>query len=118
MKLQCTLDDVRRSYIPNIYIWSLSCGDVAIEMDIHRIVAIFRKGDKLEVEISETLPPFEKGKDFAAQGYVITKRSEGNTHKLLISLWGFLMVLRSSDEKKFAEFSPMDHIYVVIRKST
>ncbi len=118
MKLTCTLDEVTRSYIPGIYIWDLTCGDVKIKMDIHRMVALFRKGDKIEVEISKDLPPFEKGKDFAAHGYVVTKRREDDVSKVLISLWGFLVILQTSNEELLREFNPMDRVYMVMRRST
>ncbi len=116
MRLKCVLSEVQRSYIPNIYLWTLNCGDVTIKMDIHRLVAPFRQGDSVEVEISKSLPEFTKGKDFAARGYVITKRSEDG-YKILISLWGFLVVVMTKDKKLFDEFEPMDEVYMVIRAS-
>ncbi|NPA96741.1 MAG: hypothetical protein GXO32_03975 [Crenarchaeota archaeon] len=117
MKVRCTLSEVEKSYIPSIYLWTLKCDEeTEIRMDIHRLVAPFKKGDKVEVEISKEMPHFVKGQDFAARGYVITKRIEDNKYRVLISLWGFLVVIESSSRSVFDEFEPMDEIYMVIRK--
>ena len=116
MRSKCVLKEVKRSYIPNIYLWELECENVRIEMDIHRLVAPFRKGDEVEVEIANQLPNFVKGRDFAARGYVITKRVEDDNYKVLISLWGFLVVIITKDKNVYDEFQPMDEIFMVIRK--
>jgi len=117
LRLRCNIASVERSYIPNILIWELSCGDVSIKMDIHKLIAIFRKGDNVEVTISKTLPDYRKGEDIVARGYVITKRDEGDLHKLLISLWGFLVVVSSRDPKIFEEFNPVDEVFMKISRA-
>ena len=117
MKAKCILSEVERSYIPSIYLWTLKCeNDLEIRMDIHRLVAPFKRGDEVEVEISRELPTFVKGRDFAARGYVITKRVEDDKYKVLISLWGFLVVVSSKRRDVYEEFEPMDEIYMVIRR--
>ncbi len=112
----CKVDDVARSYIPNIFILTLSCDKATIKMDIHREVNIVDRGDNVEITISKTLPPYEDGKDFVARGYVITKREHDGAYKLLISLWGFLVIVETKDKSIVDTFSHMDEIFFKMSK--
>ncbi len=118
--LKCKVNDVTRSYIPNIFILDLNCDKAHIKMDMHKLVMIVDKGDTAEVNICKSLPPYEEGKDFLARGYVVTKRESSNSkyqYKILISLWGFLVVLETNDSAIFSEFNYMDEIYFHMKRT-
>ncbi|HIP57421.1 MAG TPA: hypothetical protein EYH02_05075 [Ignisphaera aggregans] len=119
IKLRCKVVDVTRSYIPNIYILDLDCDRAYIKMDMHRLVMIVDKGDSTEINICKSLPVYEEGKDFLARGYVITKRelADGkHKYKVLISLWGFLIVLETNDPSIYSELNYMDEIYFHMKR--
>ncbi len=118
--LKCKVNDITRSYIPNIFILDLSCDKAHIKMDMHKLVMIINKGDAAEVNICKSLPAYEEGKDFLARGYVITKRESSNgeyRYKILISLWGFLVVLETNDSAIFSELNYMDEIYFHMKQT-
>ena len=119
IKLRCKVANVMRSYIPNIYILDLDCDRAYIKMDIHRLVMIVDKEDNTEINICKSLPAYEEGKDFLARGYVVTKRELANSkyrYKILISLWGFLVVLETNDSSIYSELNYMDKIYFHMKR--
>jgi len=119
VRLKCKVVGVTRSYIPNIYILDLDCDRAYIKMDIHRLVMIVDEGDNTEINICKNLPVYEEGKDFLARGYVVTKRELANDkyrYKILISLWGFLIVLETNDASIYSELNYMDEVYFHMRR--
>ncbi len=128
-KFRCVLRKVEPSLIPNVYILHFDCENgIGIVMDIHREVKTVDEGDRVEITISKKIPPYEEGKDFLARGYVFAKKvskesvregdrqEEYEVYKLLISLWGFLVVLKSRDPSIHNLFDYMDEIYMHIKK--
>jgi len=116
LKLEGIVRNLERSRIPNIYIATIDCGDnTKIIMDVHRRVKIFDIGDKLSITISTSIPQYEEGKDFLARGYVYSKKTIGDIKKLLISLWGFLVVIETKKDEIYNKFNYMDEIYLHIK---
>ncbi len=119
LTLQCNVESLERSRLPNIFMLRMKCVDgIEITMDIHREVNVVDQGMNTEFTISKTLPQYRDGVDFVARGYVITKRESDEYVKVLISLWGFLVVLQVPHAKSdLVEFlNPMDEIYVKISR--
>ena len=116
LKLEGIVRNLERSRIPSIYIATIDCGnDTRIIMDIHKRVKVFDIGDRLSITISTSIPQYEKSKDFLARGYVYSKKVVDNTKKLLISLWGFLVIIETKKDVIYNMFNYMDEVYLHIR---
>ncbi|RLG76538.1 MAG: hypothetical protein DRO12_04335 [Thermoprotei archaeon] len=117
MKLSCNVAEVQRSLVPNVSILTIDCsGGVSVKMDIHDEVNTVDKGDRILFTISKEVPKFEEGRDFVASGYVIKFKEEGDRRKMIVSLWGFVVIIESRNPDVFKEFRPMDKVYVKIAK--
>ncbi len=102
---------VDKSLIPHIYIITIENPDIKTVFDIHKMLKIFDLNDKVKITISKSMPNFKEGVDLVIKGYVITKKYEENINKLLISLWGFLLVIESKLKSILDLFDYMDEVY-------
>ncbi|OYT46870.1 MAG: hypothetical protein B6U85_06805 [Desulfurococcales archaeon ex4484_42] len=110
------ITNISRSVIPNVSIIEISGPNISMKMDLVKDLWRVKVGDKVEVLITREKPSFEKGKDFVAHGHIVTKRKESDVYKLLISLWGFLVILISKDKSLHDTFGYVDKVYVKMRK--
>ena len=114
--------NVEKSLIPHVVIVTITSGDVRLRMDMLRSLLVFDVGDKVSVLISREKPTYIEGKDFVAWGYVMSKKmsrvreTKKDIYKLLISLWGYLVVLETSTPDIHKAFSVMDKVYLKIHK--
>lgn len=116
ISVKCNVKDMQRSYIPNVHIAEMDCGDVHIKMDIHEEVRTFNPGDNVAVVISKDMPSYREGVDYVANGYVVAFRDlENSRKKMIVSLWGFIVVVEAPSEF-LTEFNPMDKVYMKISK--
>lgn len=120
MKLEfnCVVEDMVDSYIPNIKILSMNCGKIQVKMDIHRELSPVEKGDRARLGVYKEVPPYIKGKDFVAHGYVISKRKANSDTKIYISLWGFLIIITTNDTETEMFLNPLDKVYVKLWKES
>jgi DNA-directed RNA polymerase subunit G len=102
---------VDKSLIPHIYIITIENPDIKTVFDIHKMLKIFDLNDKVKITISKNMPNFKEGVDLVIKGYVIAKKYEENIYKLLISLWGFLLVIESKLKSILDLFDYMDEVY-------
>jgi hypothetical protein len=102
---------VDKSLIPHIYIITIENPDIKTVFDIHKMLKIFDLNDKVKITISKSMPNFKEGVDLVIKGYVIAKKYEENINKLLISLWGFLLVIESKLKSILDLFDYMDEVY-------
>lgn len=102
---------VDKSLIPYIYVVTIESPDIKTVFDIHKMLKIFDLNDKVKITISKSIPNFKEGVDLVIKGYVIAKKYEGNINKLLISLWGFLLVIESKLKSILDLFDYMDEVY-------
>ncbi len=125
IEIEGVVKRIERSLIPGVVIITIVCDDITVKMDLMRKLLVFDEGDKVSITISRERPNYEEGKDFVAWGYVVSKKktrevSNGNvriTSKLLISLWGYLVILESVKRDDFLNsFSYMDKVYMKIRR--
>ncbi len=115
---------IERSIIPTVVIIQIDCGDVKVKMDLVRKLLVFDEGDKVRIIVSRSKPDYQEGKDFVAWGYVMSKKKERRVtngtrkdiYKLLISLWGYLVILESENNELLNVFNNMDKVYVKISK--
>lgn len=112
--LKCRVIKLSESRIPNIYLINMSCGETSIQMDIHRSINVVKEGDLAEVVIDREVPTYVEGKDLVAHGYVISKKgADGNT-RIYVSIWGYLVVIDTSNSAVANFFNYMDKVYIKI----
>ncbi|MEM4552919.1 MAG: DNA-directed RNA polymerase subunit G [Ignisphaera sp.] len=116
MEFSCKVVDVADSYLPNVNILNIDCGTAIIKMDIHRELNLARKGDLINIGIYKSLPPYVAGKDFLAHGYVITKKKDNNYTNIYISLWGYLVVIKTNEIRLNEYLNTMDKVYIKLWK--
>ena len=118
----CKVEKIEPSKIRKIILATLKCGNLTVSLDLVKDLLIFSEGDKVEVLLTKERPEFTE-EDLVIWGYVMTKKrkpvdkgKEGRfINKLLISLWGYLLVLESAKDILDA-FSIMDKVYLKISK--
>ncbi len=120
--LQGKISRIERSKIPKVFIITIDCGNVKANIDLVKDLMIFKEGETVELTLSHEKPDYREGKDLVIWGYVMSKKKQllkeprpKIIHKLLVSLWGFLLVIESENESLCNAFSIMDKVYLKIR---
>jgi len=120
--LQGKISKIERSKIPKVFIITIDCGDVKVNMDLVKDLMIFREGETVELTLSREKPQYQEGRDLVIWGYIMSKKKQllkepqpKMIHKLLVSLWGFLLVIETENEDLCNAFSIMDKVYLKIR---
>ena len=116
---------ITKSLIPQVVILDVKNDNARVKMDIMKNLLMLGEGSEVLVSVSREKPKYREGEDFVAWGYVISKRraaegvGEGKTiNKLLISLWGFLLVVESGLNEILNAFSQMDKVYLKLSKTS
>ena len=116
---------IAKSLIPQVVILDVKNDNARVKMDIMKNLLMLGEGSEVLVSVSRKKPKYREGEDFVAWGYVISKRrategvGEGKTiNKLLISLWGFLLVIESGLNEILNAFSQMDKVYLKLSKAS
>ena len=120
---KCKVVKIEPSKIRKVVLTTMECSGLKVTMDLVKELLIFSEGDEIEFLLSRDRPEFEEGKDLVIWGYVMTKKRKpidkgkegGFLNKLLVSLWGYLLVLESTKEI-LDSFSVMDKVYLKISK--
>lgn len=109
MHYKCLIVDVTPLRLPKVYRVKSQCDSVEAEIEFHEdILKRPNVGSTIEVEISSDRGICQQHY-FCAHGYVVSNSQIGETHRVVISLHGFLVILRS---KQRVELNVMDHIYL------
>lgn len=114
------VSEVTKSYIPNVMIYTVDCGDIKVRFDAHSRLLRLKQGDSVAISISKELPPYNKGVDLVMWGYVISvKNVDEQLFKIVLSLWGFIVIVESSKRELLSGFNVMDKVYFkVVKLST
>lgn len=109
--------DVRSSRIPRIRLLELEGKEFSVTMDMHEELVSFGKGDLLELVISTEKPEYREGVDLCARGVVVGFK--GEERRILISLWGYLAVLRPKRPAgpEPLGMRPTDHVYYCLKRA-
>jgi hypothetical protein len=101
------------SRIPRVKIIELSGNGLKVSMDLHSELLVFGEGEELEMIISKNIPAYKEGRDFCARCVVVSIRGGGRVEKVIISLWGYLVILNLEDPSLLEgfELQPTDQIY-------
>ncbi|MEM4717483.1 MAG: DNA-directed RNA polymerase subunit G [Desulfurococcaceae archaeon] len=111
MRYECKVLDITPLRIPRVYRVKAACIDVEIEIELHEdVMEAPRVGNGIIVELTS-----EKEKClhhyFCGHGYVVSNTQLGDTHRVIISLYGFLVVIRSRERIGLTE---LEHVYLGI----
>ena len=110
---------IEKSLIPKVYILSIDCDEISIKLDLVKDLLIFDEGDRVNVLISHEKPKFKEGQDLVIWGYVLSKKktlSGEKPNKLLISLWGYLLVIETLRSDIIDAFDYLDKVYFKLSK--
>lgn len=112
MEYEGIVKNIEKSLIPQVYIASIENPEVKTLFDIHKSLMVFKLNDVVRVTISKVKPQYKDGVDLVMSGYVIGKKSIGKElYKVLISLWGYLLIIETKNEDVFKLFNYMDEVY-------
>lgn len=103
--------NVEKSLIPQVLIATVESPDVKTTFDIHKMLKNFEVNDRVRITISKVRPNFKEGVDLVMKGYVVSKKAGEGVYKLIISLWGFLLIVESKSDAIYNLFDYMDEIY-------
>ena len=120
--LQGKVSKIEKSKIPRVFILNIDFGNIKANLDLVKDLLIFKEGEGIELTLSREKPEYQEGKDLVIWGYIMSKKKQlikepqpKVLHKLLVSLWGFLLVIESESEDICNAFSVMDKVYLKIR---
>jgi len=111
LEILCRVEDITPLRVPRVYRVRGVCeGDIhEIEAEFHEdVVSTPNKGDRIVISVTtdkETCLNYY----FCAHGYVVSNTTIGEIHRVIISLHGLLVVLKS---KKSIDLKSMEHVYV------
>jgi hypothetical protein len=106
---ECTVSDITPLRIPKVYRVRSTCSDLEFEIELHEdVIEAPRVNSKITIEITSNREDCLKHK-FCAQGYVVSNTQLGDIYRVVISLHGFLVVVKS---KQKLELNEMDHVYL------
>ena len=108
------------SRIPRVKIIELGGNGLKVSMDLHSELLAFSEGEELEMIISKNIPAHKEGRDFCARGVVVSIRGGERVEKVIISLWGHLVILNLEDPSLLEgfELQPTDQIYYCLIKQS
>lgn len=107
--LECTINEVAPLRVPKVFRVKGNCGEIDVEAELHEeVVEIPQKGSKMLIEITTSK---EKCLEhyFCAHGYVVSNVKLDDAYRVVISLHGLLVVLKSKTQ---LEYATMDHLYL------
>jgi len=126
IKAEGKVSKLEKSLIPLIFIATVDADEVTIKFDIHKELLNFKEDDYVEIVVSRDMPDYVEGEDLVLWGKVLTKKKDlieedkkrKYVYKLLISLWGFLVVIKSENQKIIDSFDFMDRVYFKLSRKT
>jgi len=116
LELRGRVTEVSKSIIPRVVIYSVDCGDLKMRFDSLSDLLRLNTGDEVVITISKEKPDYVKGEDYVAWGYVISLRSGDRVSKVVISLWGYIVILETSNVEVLKLFNYMDRVYFKVSK--
>lgn len=114
LEVRGKVTEVAKSLIPNVTIYSIDCGDIKIKFDVQSKLVRLSSGDEVVVTISKNMPNYERGVDFVAWGYVISLKQGESLFKMVISLWGYIVIVEATKQEFLSGFNFMDKVYFKI----
>ncbi|MEM0224802.1 MAG: DNA-directed RNA polymerase subunit G [Desulfurococcaceae archaeon] len=106
---ECNVSEITPLRIPRVYRVKSICSDVDFEIELHEeVIEAPKVNSKVIFEITSSRDNCLKH-NFCAHGYVVSNIQLGDVYRTIISLHGFLVVVKS---KQRLELNEMDHVYL------
>ncbi len=110
---ECKVEEIEKLRIPYVYRVHSRCKDIVIVIEMHENITSIEKGEKIIIELTK-----DKNKCmenyFCGKGYVVSVTEIENKYRIIISIGGFLVVLKELE--KPLEISVLDELYIGISK--
>jgi len=116
LELRGRVAEVSKSLIPRVVIYSVDCGDVRIRFDTLSDLLKLNVGDEVTITVGKEKPDYVRGEDYVAWGYVVSLRSRDKVGKVVISLWGYIVVLETTNAEILKLFNYMDRVYFKVSR--
>jgi len=113
---QVIVKNIRKSLVPKVLIVDLEGSKSSVTMDLHKEIFTVKEGEALNLVMGKELPQYKDGVDFCARGVVAGIKKDDRGERVIISLWGFLVVLIPKDQSIIENLSPTDQIYFCLRR--
>ncbi len=124
LRFRGRVDSVTQENIPEILLGRIISedGKHVVKMDLHKELFVLREGQKVEFQLSKSIPDYRDGIDFVGRATVVSiKRNEGldpSEEKQwihILSIGGLLVVLYEDEplpltptEKVYVRVAPLD----------
>lgn len=109
MIFECRVSDITPLRVPKVHRVKSTCGEVEIEVELHEdAVKVPSRDSRITVEITSSKEECLKHY-FCGHGYVVSNTLIGDVYRVVISLHGFLVVVKS---KNRLELNELDRVYV------
>ncbi|AFK50708.1 hypothetical protein TCELL_0283 [Thermogladius calderae 1633] len=110
----CSVEDIERLRYPGVYRVKFRCGDVSIELEFHeKVMPPLKKGGNATIVLTDSREECLQHY-FCGKGSVVSYRSIGETYRAVVSIGGFLLVLKSSQQ---LDLKPLDEVYTGVSVS-
>lgn len=116
LEVRGKVTEATRSLIPNVTIYTVDCGNIKMKFDMHNKLLRFSPGEEVVITISKTAPTYDEGVDFVAWGYVISLKPGEALSKMIISLWGYIVIVETDRHSLLSGFNFMDKVYFKVAK--
>ena len=116
LELRGRVTEVSKSLIPRVVIYSVDCGDVKVRFDTLSDLLKLNTGDEVAITVSKEKPDYVKGEDYVAWGYGVSLRSGDKVSKVVISLWGYIVILETGNTEVLKLFNYMDKVYFKVSR--
>ncbi len=103
--------EVAKSMIPGVTIYRVECEGARIRFDANSKLLRLKPGDEVVITVSKEAPQFKKGVDYVAWGYVVSLKRGDSSYKMILSLWGYVVIVETERHELFSGFDFMDKIY-------
>lgn len=106
---ECVVESIERLRYPRVRRIKAACGERIIEFEAHEdVFPEPRQGSKIVLSISDAKEECLKH-HFCGKGYVVSSRWIGDQHRVVISIGGYLLVVKGKAE---LALEPMTELFV------
>jgi len=105
----CSVKDLELLRMPHVYRVHSVCGDAEIVVEMHDDLMFITKSDKLNIEIGISKEKCLQH-EFCGKGHVVSVAKLGDKYRVVISIGGFLVVVKNLTEKP--ELEPVQELYI------
>lgn len=113
------VESVEPLRIPSVDRVHCRCGEtVLLDIELHERAYYLREGEKAIIKITKSKEECLEY-EFCGMGYVVSKKKiggEGEYHRVVISIGGLLLVIKSSDKSLIEPLELVGKYYIGIKR--